>query len=227
MGVRGEIFSSKVMCEGRSYFFNVKENRMGDLFLAIVESKPTETETFDRRSIVIFRENLQEFLKSFEKALEAMDKVPMKRPSKRSERHVADSPSDRSHGPSDRHSGSSDRSHGSSEGSRGSSDRSKGPSDRSHSGSSDRRVDRRPTGLPPVPPAPRQRRSDVEGTFSLLPESSSSSGKPSARTAPKPGKRVVRPRSAEAERMVPRPPAEESDAKPVRRVTVKRAKPKD
>jgi hypothetical protein len=199
MGVRGEIFSSKVMCEGRSYFFNVKENRMGDLFLAIVESKPTETETFDRRSIVIFRENLQEFLKSFEKALEAMDKVPMKRPSKRSERHVSDSPSDR-------HTGSSDR---------------------SHSGSSDRRVDRRPTGLPPAPPAPRQRRSDVEGTFSLLPEAGSSSGKSSARTAPKPGKRVVRPRSAEAERMVPRPPAEDPDAKSPRRVTVKRAKPKD
>ncbi|MDX9958205.1 MAG: DUF3276 family protein [Spirochaetia bacterium] len=206
MGVRGEIFSSKVMCEGRSYFFNVKENRMGDLFLAIVESKPTETETFDRRSIVIFRENLQEFLKSFEKALAAMDKVPMKRPSKRSERHVSDSPS---------------------EGSRGSSERGHGPSDRSHSGSSDRRVDRRPTGLPPVPPAPRQRRSDVEGTFSLLPEETSSSGKSSARTTSKPGKRVVRPRSAAAERMVPRPPAEDPDAKPVRRVTVKRAKPKD
>lgn len=190
MGVRGEIFSSRVMCEGRSYFFNVKENRMGDLFLAIVESKPTETETFDRRSIVIFRENLQEFLKSFEKALEAMDKVPMRKPSKRSERHVADSPSDR------------------------------------HSGSSERRVDRRPTGLPPAPPAPRQRRSDVEGTFSLLPEAGSSSGKASARTTTKPGKRVVRPRSAEAERMVPRPPAEDPDAKPARRVTVKRAKPK-
>jgi hypothetical protein len=199
MGVRGEIFSSKVMCEGRSYFFNVKENRMGDLFLAIVESKPTETETFDRRSIVIFRENLQEFLKSFEKALAAMDKVPMKRPSKRSERHVSDGPSDRSHN----------------------------PSDRSHSGSSDRRVDRRPTGLPPVPPAPRQRRSDVEGTFSLLPEDTASSGKSSARTASKPGKRVVRPRSAAAERMVPRPPAEDPDAKPARRITVKRAKPKD
>jgi hypothetical protein len=142
-----------------------------------------------------------------------MDKVPMKRPSKRSERHVSDSPSDR-------HSGSS-------EGSRGSPDRTKGSSDRSHSGSSDRRVDRRPTGLPPVPPAPRQRRSDVEGTFSLLPEAGSNSGKAAARTASKPGKRVVRPRSAEAERMVPRPPAEDPDAKPARRVTVKRARPKD
>lgn len=191
MGVRGEIFSSKVMCEGRSYFFNVKENRMGDLFLAIVESKPTETETFDRRSIVIFRENLQEFLKSFEKALEAMDKVPVRRPSKRSERHAADGPPDR------------------------------------HPGSSDRRVDRRPTGLPPVPTAPRQRRSDVEGTFSLMPESGSSSGRPSGKASTKPVKRVVRPRSAEAERIVPRPPAEDPDAKPARRVTVKRAKPKD
>ena len=207
---------------------------MGDLFLAIVESKPTETETFDRRSIVIFRENLQEFLKSFEKALEAMDKVPMKRPSKRSERHVSDSPSDRHSGSAEGGRRSADGSHGSSDRSHGSSDRSHGPSDRGHSpsersksGSTDRRVDRRPTGLPPVPPAPRQRRSDVEGTFSLLPEAGSSSGKSSGKIASKPGKRVVRPRSAEAERMVPRPPAEDPDAKPARRVTVKRAKPKD
>jgi len=67
----------------------------------------------------------------------------------------------------------------------------------------------------------------VEGTFSLLPEGSSSSGKATGRTASKPGKRVVRPRSAEAERMVPRPPTEESDGKPPRRITVKRAKPKE
>jgi len=74
MGLRGEVFSSRVVCEGRTYFFNVKENRTGDLYLAIVESKPTESESFDRRSIVVFKENVQEFLQSFEKALAAMEK---------------------------------------------------------------------------------------------------------------------------------------------------------
>ncbi|MBU0936958.1 MAG: PUR family DNA/RNA-binding protein [Spirochaetes bacterium] len=75
MGVRGEVFSSRVICEGRTYFFNVKENRTGDLFLAIVESKPGENESFDRRSIVVFKDNVQEFLQSFEKALSAMEKA--------------------------------------------------------------------------------------------------------------------------------------------------------
>jgi len=29
MGVRGEIFSNRVILPNRTYFFNVKENRMG------------------------------------------------------------------------------------------------------------------------------------------------------------------------------------------------------
>lgn len=82
MGVRGELFSSRVTVNGRTYFFNVKENRNGDVFLAIVESKPTETESFERRSIVVFKENMQDFLKSFEKALSAMEKAPSAKPSK-------------------------------------------------------------------------------------------------------------------------------------------------
>ncbi|HOX91587.1 MAG TPA: DUF3276 family protein [Spirochaetales bacterium] len=82
MGVRGELFSSRVTVNGRTYFFNVKENRNGDVFLAIVESKPTETENFERRSIVVFKENMQDFLKSFEKALSAMEKAPAAKPSK-------------------------------------------------------------------------------------------------------------------------------------------------
>ena len=66
MGIRGELFSTKVSCEGRTYFFNVKQNRMGDIFLSIVESKPTEAESFDRRSIVVFREDMRGFLKAFQ-----------------------------------------------------------------------------------------------------------------------------------------------------------------
>jgi len=69
MGIRGELYSTRVSCEGRTYFFNVKENRMGDLFLTIVESKPTEAETFDRRSVVIFRDDVPAFLKAFQGAL--------------------------------------------------------------------------------------------------------------------------------------------------------------
>lgn len=74
MGIRGELFSTKVSCEGRTYFFNVKQNRMGDVFLSIVESKPTEAESFDRRSIVVFRDDLRGFLKAFQATLGYMEK---------------------------------------------------------------------------------------------------------------------------------------------------------
>ncbi len=74
MGIRSELFSNRIGCEGRTYFFNVKENRMGDMYLTVVESKPTETEGFERRSVVIFREDLPEFLKAFQGALDFMAK---------------------------------------------------------------------------------------------------------------------------------------------------------
>jgi len=73
MGIRGELFSTRVSTEGRTYFFNVKENRMGDIFLTIVESKPTEADNFDRRSIVIFRDDVKEFIKAFQGALSFME----------------------------------------------------------------------------------------------------------------------------------------------------------
>lgn len=72
MGVRGELFSTRMACDGRTYFFNVKQNRVGDLFLTIVESKPAEQDAFDRRSIVVFQESSGEFLKALGKAIEAM-----------------------------------------------------------------------------------------------------------------------------------------------------------
>ena len=74
MGIRGELFSSRVSCNGRTYFFNVKENRMGDMFLTVVESKPTETEGFERRSVVVFREDMGDFVKAFQGALSFMEK---------------------------------------------------------------------------------------------------------------------------------------------------------
>lgn len=72
MGIRGELYSTRVGCEGRTYFFNVKENRMGDMFLTVVESKPNESEGFERRSVVVFREDLPNFLKAFQGALDFM-----------------------------------------------------------------------------------------------------------------------------------------------------------
>ena len=75
MGVRGEIYSTKVIFPNRTYFFNVKENRMGDLYLNIVESKNRETGGFDRQSVILFAEDLQEFLKGFDESLKVLEKA--------------------------------------------------------------------------------------------------------------------------------------------------------
>ncbi|MHC1693273.1 MAG: DUF3276 family protein [Sphaerochaetaceae bacterium] len=72
MGVRGEVFSSKLITNDRTYFFNVKENVYGDLFLNIVESKGTEGGggKFIRQSIVVYQEDVGEFTKEFQKSLD-------------------------------------------------------------------------------------------------------------------------------------------------------------
>ena len=74
MGLRGELFSTKVLLQNRTYFFNVKENRMGDLYLNIVESKNRDEGGFDRQSVILFADDLQEFLKGFEESLRVLEK---------------------------------------------------------------------------------------------------------------------------------------------------------
>jgi hypothetical protein len=74
MGIRGEVFSTKVVLANRTYFFNVKENRLGDLFLNIVESKPNEGEGFERHQIVLFADDMKDFLKGLDDSLRFMEK---------------------------------------------------------------------------------------------------------------------------------------------------------
>ena len=69
MGARGELFTTQIVLENRSYFFNVKENRTGDIFLQIVESKNKNGESFDRLQIAVFAEDMQKYLQGFENAL--------------------------------------------------------------------------------------------------------------------------------------------------------------
>ncbi len=69
MGTRGEIFSSKASTAKRTYFFNVKENRVGDVFLTIVESKKNESDQFERRTVIVFKEDLAQFLEGFDAAV--------------------------------------------------------------------------------------------------------------------------------------------------------------
>lgn len=70
MGQRGEVFSVKKTVGKRTYFFNVKENRHGDLFLNLVESKKQDNETFERHSVVVFEEDMETFLDGFQRAVQ-------------------------------------------------------------------------------------------------------------------------------------------------------------
>ena len=74
MGARGELFTTQVYLDNRSYFFNVKENRTGDVFLQIVESKNRDGVEADRHQIAIFADDMQKFLQGMEKSLDFVDK---------------------------------------------------------------------------------------------------------------------------------------------------------
>ena len=74
MGARGELFTTQIFLDNRSYFFNVKENRTGDVFLQIVESKNRDGVEADRHQIAIFAEDMQKFLQGFEKSLDFVEK---------------------------------------------------------------------------------------------------------------------------------------------------------
>ena len=102
MGIRGELFSTKVALPNRTYFFNVKENRMGDLYLNIVESKNKETGGFDRQSVILFADDLQEFLKGFDESLRILEKAmrekrrnPGKRPDREYDGNAAQAAGER------------------------------------------------------------------------------------------------------------------------------------
>lgn len=75
MGERGEVYSEKLFTESeRTYFFNVKENRKGDYFLNIVESKRSPSGDFERHSIFVYEENISEFESNLLKAIAVIKK---------------------------------------------------------------------------------------------------------------------------------------------------------
>ncbi len=76
MAQRGELFSSRADTAKRTYFFNVKENRTGDLFLNIVESRKRAAgpggagRGFERQSLMVYEEDLAAFVDAFDEAVE-------------------------------------------------------------------------------------------------------------------------------------------------------------
>jgi len=86
MGVRGELFTTQVVLDNRSYFFNVKENRTGDVFLQVVESKSRNGEDYDRHAICIFAEDMQKFFKGLDESVSFIDKDRKERNKKAAEK---------------------------------------------------------------------------------------------------------------------------------------------
>ena len=68
---QGDILGLVNILLNEPYFFNVKENIYGDLFLNIVESRPTDTEgRYLRQSIIVYQEDIGEFIKEFQKSID-------------------------------------------------------------------------------------------------------------------------------------------------------------
>ena len=89
MSIRGELFTTQVLLDNRSYFFNVKENRAGDVFLQIVESKKGDGADFDRHQISIFAEDMQKVLAGLDDSLSFIEKERKEREKVRAERKAA------------------------------------------------------------------------------------------------------------------------------------------
>ena len=89
MGVRGELFTTQVTLDNRSYFFNVKENRTGDVFLQVVESKSRNGEDYDRHAICVFAEDMQKFFKGLDESIAFIDKDRKERSKKAAEKKAA------------------------------------------------------------------------------------------------------------------------------------------
>lgn len=85
MGIRGELYTRQVNLDNRSYFFNVKENRNGDIFLQIVESKIKDGQD-DRRAIVIFADDMKEFFGGMDESLKFIEKESKERNKKKAEK---------------------------------------------------------------------------------------------------------------------------------------------
>jgi hypothetical protein len=114
MGLRGENFSTRVALQNRTYFFNVKENRLGDLYLNIVESKNRESGGFERQSVILFADDLTEFLKGFDESLRVLEKAvrEQRKSAPRKDRDAGrERGRDSEHGSDREHSHDSDREH--------------------------------------------------------------------------------------------------------------------
>ncbi len=74
---RQEIFSNVVRAGRRTYFFDVKKTRKGDLYLTITESKKVfESEGkfhFEKHKLFLYKEDFEKFSKALENSVSFID----------------------------------------------------------------------------------------------------------------------------------------------------------
>lgn len=58
-----EIYTEKLIAEGRTYFFDIKKSSKGDLYVMISESKKTH-DGFERHRVMVFADHMEEFAES-------------------------------------------------------------------------------------------------------------------------------------------------------------------
>ncbi len=63
-----ELFKSMVKAGRRTYFFSVKEASNNRKYLTVTESKLVEKDKFDRFSIMVFQDKMEEFMKALQEA---------------------------------------------------------------------------------------------------------------------------------------------------------------
>ncbi len=70
-----EIYSKKVACGKRTYFFNLKEQESGTRFVDIVESQyDREDDRRHRIRLVIFEDHIEEFIQALREIEEELKK---------------------------------------------------------------------------------------------------------------------------------------------------------
>jgi hypothetical protein len=74
---RQEIFSNVVRAGRRTYFFDVKKTRKGDLYLTITESKKVFEDGgkyhFEKHKLFIYKEDFQKFSDAFDNSVNFID----------------------------------------------------------------------------------------------------------------------------------------------------------
>lgn len=70
MSQQEELFSRMIRAGRRTYFFDVKENRQGGMYLVISERKASEEGPAEHFRVMVFPEDLKNFMRALGEAVE-------------------------------------------------------------------------------------------------------------------------------------------------------------